>query len=138
MNKIITLQGKCSWFGGPKDMGVSSSEGLALYDHSDVETHPYLFLTNQPPHTTGVARRLNPNVHYIACRWDYDQTSREWLRKTKVSVVNLKNGRAFDAVPADWGPNKNTGRVADLSPGLIEHLGLETDDEVIVKIPVTS
>ena len=36
------------------------------------------------------------------------------------------------ALPADWGPNEKTGRVADLSPGLMEALGIDTDDEVEV------
>jgi len=45
------------------------------------------------------------------------------------------NGKEFLAWPADWGPNENTGRVADLSPGLMEALGLNTDDEVEVIYP---
>ena len=36
---------------------------------------------------------------------------------------------------ADWGPHVDTGRVADISPGLMEALGIETDDEVEVKFP---
>ena len=118
-------------------MGVSPSEGLALYEHSDVEHFSWLFLAKQPPHTTGVARRLNPNVPYIACRWNYEQTPREWLRTEMVQVASAKNPYTFfSAYPVDWGPNKNTGRVADLSPGLLENLGLKTDDEVIVRIPL--
>jgi len=136
MTNFLTLKGKCSEFGGPKDMGVSPSEGLALYEHEDVATHPWLFLHTQPPHTTGVARRLNPNVHYIACRWDYHVTPRAWLRKIKVSVINPKTQREFDAYPVDWGPHPDTHRIADLSPGLLEHLELETDSEVEVRIPL--
>ena len=131
------IKGKCSSFGGPNDMGVSPSEGLALYEHYDVHTHPWLFLENQPPHTTGVARRLNPNIPYIACRWNYEQTPREWLRKEMIQVASAKNPNTFfSAYPVDWGPNEDTGRVADLSPGLMKYLGLETNDEVIVRIPL--
>lgn len=133
----FTVRGKCSWFGGPKDTGVSPSEGLALYDHSDVHKLSWLFLAQQPPHTTGVARRLNPNVPYIACRWNYEQTPRDWLRKNMVQVASAKKPDTFySAHPVDWGPNEDTGRIADLSPGLIEYLGLETDDEVIIRIPL--
>ncbi len=135
-NKYLTLKGKCSWFGGPKDTGVGRSEGLALYEHEDIASHPWLFLPNQPPHTSGVARRLNPNVHYIACRWNYHQTPLSWLRKNKVWVTNPVKHLEADAYPVDWGPNEKTGRIADLSSGLMEHLGLETDDEVIVRIPL--
>src|SRR5205823_14653863 len=46
----ITKHGKMSTFGGPKDTGVSPSEGLALYDASSVGTAPAgLFLNTQPP-----------------------------------------------------------------------------------------
>ena len=30
-------------------------------------------------HHTGLARRLNPFVHYIACRWDYNETPKATL-----------------------------------------------------------
>jgi len=38
------------------------------------------------------------------------------------------------AKPVDWGPNLNTGRVADLSPGLAHFLHLGTDDVVEVTL----
>src|SRR6478736_3583346 len=69
---MTRLSGKVSWFGGPADTGVSPDEGLAFI--YDVEDAPYLFLAEQPPDTTGLARRLNPETYYIACRWDYDIT----------------------------------------------------------------
>src|SRR5262249_43925534 len=61
--------GKCSWFGGPDDTGVSPSEGLAFI--TSVDQAPQLFLPSQPAGTTGLARRLNPYTHFVACRWDY-------------------------------------------------------------------
>jgi len=131
-----TLRGKCSWFGGPSDTGVSPSEGLAfIYELDDA---PELFLPYQPSGTTGLARRLDPEKFYIACRWDYAVTSKEDLLDIKVRVSSPKTGRYFEATPADWGPHVDTGRVADLSPALMAALGITTDDEVEVSIPVPS
>jgi hypothetical protein len=50
-------------------------------------------------------------------------------------VTATKTGISMKALPADWGPNENTGRVADLSPSLLDALGLQTDDEVTVIFP---
>jgi hypothetical protein len=125
--------GKCSYFGGPEDEGVSPSEGLAFYD--DIMQAPQLFLPYQPDGTSGLARRLNPFVHYVACRWDYDKTPREMLRENMALVKSLANGVFLTAFPADWGPHETTGRIADLSPKLMDDLGLTTDDEVEVIFP---
>jgi N-acetylmuramoyl-L-alanine amidase len=127
--------GKCSHFGGPNDEGVSSDEDLAFI--FEIEQAPHLFLPYQPEGTTGLARRLNPFVHYLACRWDYDITPQEMLR-TKVALVrNRRTGFALKAFPADWGPHeeKTGGRVADLSPQLMDDLKLQTDDEVEIIFP---
>ena len=133
---MTTLRGKVSHFGGPDDMGVSPSEGLAFY--YEVSDAPELFLPQQPPGTTGLARRLDPEQFYIATRWDYSQTPKTMLPDMLVRVTNVKTGKSVMAVPADWGPagpesDHDTGRVADISPGLMECLGLQTDDEVIVE-----
>ena len=112
--------GKVSHFGGPKDTGVAPEEGLAFI-HDKMEA-PHLFLPYQPANTTGLARRLNPCVHYLACRWDYNITPRESLLKQVALVRNTKTGMALTAFPADWGPNERTGRVADISPGLLNDL----------------
>jgi hypothetical protein len=132
--EVVTVRGKVSHFGGPRDMGVSPSEGLAfLYE---VDDKPHLFLKRQPPGTTGLARRLDPKKHYVAMRWDYDQFPKEVLAGDDVALVrSLKTGRQFEAHPADWGPHEDTGRVADISPGLMEALGIATDDEVEVIYP---
>jgi N-acetylmuramoyl-L-alanine amidase len=129
----VDLTGPVSWFGGPHDEGVSPSEGLAFIQ--EVEQKPELFLPYQPDATTGLARRLNPCVHYVACRWDYDQTPREQLLREVALVRNTRTGFAMKAFPADWGPHVDTGRVADISPGLMDDLDLETDDEVDVIFP---
>jgi N-acetylmuramoyl-L-alanine amidase len=130
---LLSLQGTCSWFGGPEDDGVDEDEGLAfIYDYDDA---PHLFLDEQPSGTSGLARRLNPDVHYIACRWDYDVTPKEMLRDQSIMALVRARGRQYLAYPADWGPHEDTGRVADISPGLMEDLGIETDDEVEVIYP---
>jgi N-acetylmuramoyl-L-alanine amidase len=129
--KMTTLRGKVSWFGGPDDTGVSPSEGLAFY--YDVSDAPELFLDHQPSGTTGLARRLDPEAYYIACRWNYATTPKTMLPKMKVKVTNPKNGYIALAVPGDWGPHEDTGRCADISPGLMAQLELDTDDEVIVE-----
>ena len=132
---LLYVSGKCSWFGGPEDTGVSPSEGLAfLYEVDDA---PQLFLPYQPSGTTGLARRLNPHVHFVACRWDYGVTSKYMLANSNqmALVKNPKTGFALTAFPADWGPNESTGRVADLSKGLLDDLDLTTDDVVEVTYP---
>ena len=128
---MTRLRGTVSWFGGPDDTGVSPDEGLAFI--YDVEDAPHLFLPEQPPETNGLARRLDPNTYYIACRWDYDITSKAELLQKTVLVRAVKTGKSAVAYPADWGPHQDTGRIADISPGLMDVLGIETDDEVIVE-----
>jgi N-acetylmuramoyl-L-alanine amidase len=130
---LFHAEGKCSEFGGPDDTGVSPSEGLAFI--FDVDEAPHLFLPYQPSGTTGLARRLNPYVCYVACRWDYDVTSKEMLRDSGQRALVRANDWEMLAFPADWGPHGDTNRVADLSPGLMEALGITTDDEVEVIYP---
>jgi hypothetical protein len=125
-----------STFGGPLDFGMAPDEGLALFEKPDL-TNPkyaYLFLPAPPPGTSGLGRRLNPQQYYFACRWNYADTSKEFLRRALARVENPANGRTADARPVDWGPHPSTGRVADLSPGLAAALGLNTDDVVRITI----
>ena len=131
----LHVTGKASCFGGPDDTGVSASEGLAFI--SSVDQKPELFLPYQPEGTTGLARRLNPYIHYVACRWDYDKTPKPMMLQAVALVRALATGIEMKAFPADWGPNENTGRVADISPGLMDDLGIRTDDEVEVIFPYT-
>ena len=133
---LFRVEGKMSTFGGPTDTGMSAAEGLALFTPADLQDpkYSYLFLPAAPPGTTGLGRRLDPEKYYFACRWNYDDTPREFLRRALARVENPANGRAADARPVDWGPNISTGRVADLSPGLAKALGLQTDDVVRITI----
>jgi N-acetylmuramoyl-L-alanine amidase len=129
----VDLTGKVSSFGGPDDEGVAPDEGLAFI--SGIEQAPQLFLPYQPSGTTGLARRLNPYVHYVACRWDYAQTPQALLLEELALVRSVRTGIAMTAFPADWGPHESTGRIADISPGLMADLGISTDDEVKVVFP---
>jgi hypothetical protein len=134
-DEVYTVIGRCSTFGGPDDTGVSEGEGLAFIDK--VMDAPHLFLPEGAPGTEGMglARRLNPHVHYIACRWDYDLMSKSEMIGPVAKVRALNTGIELTAFPADWGPHEDTGRVADLSPGLMRDLGIGTDDEVKVTFP---
>lgn len=127
----LRLVGKVSWFGGPSDKGVAPDEGLAFI--YEMEQAPQLFLPFQPSGTTGLARRLNPYIHYIACRWDYDEYPKDVLLG-ELALVRA-NGIELLAFPADWGPHEDTDRVADLSPGLMQDLKLFTDDEAEIIFP---
>lgn len=131
----LSLVGRASWFGGPTDQGVAPDEGLAFI--YEVDTAPHLFLPFQPTGTTGLARRLNPFVHYIACRWNYDEFPKEMLASQDfvAMVRGVKTGIGMRAFPADWGPHEDTGRVCDISLSLMEDLGIKTDDEVEVVFP---
>lgn len=131
------FSGRCSWFGGPDDEGVDPDEGLAfIYDYEDA---PHLFLDKQPSGTTGLARRLDPDVFYVACRWDYNETPKTMLadKRNQCIVRAAGTGLSFFAWPADWGPHEDTDRTADISPGLMEALGITTDDEIDVIYVVT-
>ena len=131
----MRVKGLCSWFGGPDDFGMAEDEPLAfIYEVSD---KPVLFL---PGSTEALGRNLDPSKFYIACRWDYDETPREMLLTHLARVTATATGKSMYAWPADWGPagpesDHDTGRVADISPGLMDYLGIETDDEVTVEFP---
>jgi N-acetylmuramoyl-L-alanine amidase len=130
----VRFKGTVSWFGGPDDDGVASDEGLAfLYEVADA---PHLFLPEQPEGTTGLARRLNPDRPYVACRWDYSVTPKDTLAQPYPALIIAKSGESILAWPADWGPHEEkTGRAADVSPYVMNALGIVTDDEVEVIYP---
>ena len=134
---LFTAEGTCSTFGGKNDTGVSPSEGLAFF--YEVSDAPWLFTKDQPPGTTGLARRMDSaNVFFVACRWDYDDTSKEMLGHSgqMAMVTNVKTGVQRLAHPADWGPHEaETGRAADLSEALARSLNVQTDDLVRVVYP---
>lgn len=131
---LARFSGPTSWFGGPNDTGVAPDEGLAFF--YEVDDAPHLFLATQPAGTSGLARRLDPDEYYVACRWDYDVTPKDMLRRKVRALVKARaTGRQALAYPADWGPHEDTGRYSDISPGLMSFLGLETDDDIEVIYP---
>lgn len=131
MNFII--HGKISTFGGPQDLGVSRTEGLALIESADLNNPWFSKLFLPETYAPGLARRLNPEMFYCAARWNYLFTSRTLLRKSLCEIVTSRGRRAL-CRPVDWGPNIRTGRVMDLSPGLAAHLHLKTDDEATLTL----
>src|SRR5262245_1205758 len=98
---LFRVEGKMSTFGGPRDTGMSADEGLALFTSADLKNpkYSYLFLPAQPPSTTGLGRRLNPDKYYFACRWNYNDTPKEFLKRALARVENPSNGRASAARP---------------------------------------
>ncbi|MGC3991616.1 MAG: hypothetical protein QM796_18395 [Chthoniobacteraceae bacterium] len=155
----IALTGKMSTFGGPEDTGVGPHEGLALRESSDLNVPWYcidpngdpLFLSKQPDGTTGLARRLNPNAFYCALRIDQVlgrklSEALPFIRRHVVDFINPSAGTRVKAMVVDYGPadgtvidgqpTRQTGRLADLSPGLAAALGLKTDDTVNLEIYV--
>lgn len=129
---ILTIRGRCSHFGGPDDPEGTITPDLAIWNQAQAATRPDLFSSVGG----GLFTRLNPKSYYIACRWNYKQTPASYLRSIKVRVTNPKNGKSVEATPVDWGPHEKTGRVADLSPGIMSALALKTDDDVIVEVPL--
>lgn len=143
-------RGTISTFGGPNDHGVAPDEGLALIERRDLDHWWFarLFLPNNPSGTTGLARRLNPAAFYIAMRFDYSAmgkaytserlhpaiAGREVARHAIYRLTNPRNSHSLFAQAADWGPNKRTHRVCDMSPGCATELALKTDDEVVVEV----
>jgi N-acetylmuramoyl-L-alanine amidase len=137
---LFNAHGKVSWFGGPDDDGVSSSEDLAWWESWNqvvADGAEHLFLPQQPPGTTGLARRLNvEGAFYVACRWDYNTTPKTMLADKRYRARVSAGGRSFLAHPADWGPHEEqTGRAADISLALMSALGITTDDIVDVEYP---
>jgi hypothetical protein len=129
----VDVTGKVSWFGGASDMGVSPDEPLAFI-HDEEDTDGDIFYAEQPPNTTGLARKLNSEgSFYVATRWDYDATPRDELL-SKQALVSA-GGKSVLAWPADWGPHTSTGRVADVSLAVLRELDIETDDTVTVVFP---
>jgi hypothetical protein len=128
-------RGKCSVFGGPHDKGSGDpDEKLAFITAADIPNFQEILLPGA--HGDALFRQLNPASDYFACRFDYTETPKAYLKTIHGSIKNTRTGQSAVARPADWGPNVRTGRVADLSPGLAAKLGLNTDDTVEVSVPL--
>jgi hypothetical protein len=120
------VRGSASWFGGPSDTGVSSSETGAI-------TGEILRDLNDPlsPSASTLASRPG-DYYYVAMRWSYSPNGRSWWADALIVVRNPATGAEVVVRPVDWGPNISTGRIIDLSPQAMNDLGLTTDDDVWV------
>jgi hypothetical protein len=136
--RTITWKGQMSWFGGKDDTDMPDQEPLAIVQNDNFDYYKKYFVDEKKggdgtfPH----AKNLNPETYYIACRWDYWVTPRTQLKDCTIMVSH--RGMTARAEAVDWGPNEDTGRVADVSKGLADHLGLTTDQvcEVKLTLPV--
>ncbi len=97
----------------------------------------YLTLS-QPAGTKGTWARLNQTSFAIACRWNTLEHSIEELRSMLVTVRDPRTGRSAMAKPIHWGPAIRSGRVAMLTTGLADYLGVDEDDIVEVTIPTAT
>lgn len=143
--QVINLGvGRCSDFGGPGDMGVDLMEGLALVSISDLVENWYGRNFYPPRPHVGLARTLNPKALYCAMQFAYGDgdgfgqpgpilpgVTKSVIRRSIIAVS--ANGRTVFVQPLDWGPNRRTGRLIDLSPGAMEALDVKTDDIVSVE-----
>jgi hypothetical protein len=123
---VSWVRGRVSWFGGPDDTGVSSTETGAV-------TGERLRSLNSPMNPSPAEAASHPeDYYYCAMRWNYSPRGVSWLRSARLVVRNPNTGATVIVRPVDWGPHTRTGRVIDLSPQSLRALGVSTDDEVSI------
>lgn len=120
------VTGKIRTFGGPDDNAASPSEGLALITTPEEMRDSKVFMASASPPPK--VRNLDTATFYMAARWDYKDTPKNWLQTHKVKVRNNTTRKVIEAQAVDWGPMPSTGAVMDLSPGLANALGLKVND----------
>ena len=120
------VRGTVSWFGGPSDTGVSSTETGAI-------TGERLRSLNDPLSPSAATLSSRPEDYYfVAMRWSYSPNGASFWRDARLLVRNPATGATIVVRPVDWGPHTRTGRVLDLSPQAMSDLGLTTDDAALV------
>ena len=120
------VRGRVSWFGGPSDTGVSSTETGAV-------TGERLRALNSPLDPDAATLASRPGDYYfVAMRWSYSPNGTSWWRNARLVVANARTGAQVVVRPVDWGPNTSTRRIIDVSPQVMSDLGVTTDDEVLV------
>jgi hypothetical protein len=125
------VSGRTSWFGGPNDRGVGSSETGAI-------TGERLRSLNTPANPSEVDLTSRPeDFYFIAMRFDYGPAGIEFWRDARLLVVNPSTGASVVVRPVDWGPSTSTRRVLDLSPQAMADLGLVTDDTALVAFAIS-
>lgn len=126
---MIKLKGRCSSFGGANDLGMKDDEHLAFYWlHSQCDERPDLFYPKGVEE--GTSKRLRPDAFYCAIRFPVEQKKDYFGSHFK--IINPATLLSVIAELVDWGPHERTGRVVDLSPGIMEALDIDTDDVVEV------
>jgi WD40 repeat protein/energy-coupling factor transporter ATP-binding protein EcfA2 len=127
----------------PTDPAQLSGGGdLALFSEADASQPEYQqYFRPQPPGTSGLIARLNPDATFVNARWDYSFTSRSFLRGTKVRLRRVDPdgnvvGQPVLAQPMDWGPPASSRLDFDLSPGAVKALGLAPGETVEMEISV--
>ena len=120
------VSGTMSWFGGPDDTGVTSTETGSISGER-------LRSLNDPLSPSAAELAANPDqYYYCAMRFDYSPLGVSWWRSARLIVMNPRTGARIVVRPVDWGPNTSTGRIINLSPQSLTDLGVSTDDEVYV------
>jgi len=120
------VRGRLSWFGGPDDRGVSSTETGAI-------TFERLRSLNDPTRPSSATLSSRPEDYYfVAMRWNYSPNGRTFWRDARLVVKNPDSGAAVVVRPVDWGPHTRTNRIIDLSPQSLVDLSVATDDDVLV------
>jgi len=124
------VRGRVSWFGGPGDTGVTSTETGAISGDT-------LRSLNSPVDPDAATLASRPaDYYYCAMRWSYAPNGRTFWAAARLVVRNPATGAAIVVRPVDWGPNTSTRRVLDLSPQALHDLGLSTDGEADVAFAV--
>jgi hypothetical protein len=127
------VRGRVSWFGGPNDTGVTSTETGAITGERLRSLHD-----PDPASASTVASRP-ADYYFVAMRWRYLYgsslgdvgTDLRWWREQRIAVMSPSTGRAVVLRPADWGPHPTTNRIIDVSHQALRDLGVSTDAEVL-------
>ncbi len=120
------VRGTISWFGGPSDTGVSSTETGAI-------TGERLRSLNSPEEPSASTLASRPEDYYfVAMRWNYSPNGQSFWRDARIAVRSPSTGATVIVRPVDWGPNTSTRRIVDVSPQTMVDLGVSTDATVLV------
>jgi hypothetical protein len=118
------VAGKVSWFGGPRDTGVTASETGAISGER--------LRGLSTPESPEAAQADPGRYYYAAMRYDYTPRGKAFWAQAKLVVVNPRSGMGVVVRNVDWGPHTRTRRVIDLSPAALGILGLRTDEEALI------
>jgi hypothetical protein len=135
MDGLSYVGGRVSWFGGPHDTGVTTTETGA------VSGERLRALNDPDPADAATVASRPEDFYFLAMRWRYSPASLDlgdvgrdlaWWRAQRLVIVSAATGAAVVVRPVDWGPHPDTGRVADVSHETLRALASTTDDDVLV------